>query len=82
VSGLRCRGRYGDLATGRDPDRSPGRRLDRAGTRSARRAIRNGKRAEVGEHGAVGRGVARRFLADPRDDGLFALVENDVSGIR
>jgi hypothetical protein len=23
-----------------------------------------------------------RFLADPRDDGLFALAENDVSGIR
>jgi hypothetical protein len=55
----------------------------RAASGSCRHAIRKARRSQRGRrHGAVGRGVARRFLADPRDDGLFALVENDVSGIR
>jgi hypothetical protein len=46
--------------------------------------VRNGKRAEVGDTGRrwARRRPPARFLADPRDDGLFALAENDVSGIR
>jgi hypothetical protein len=47
------------------------------------RTVRNDKRAEVGDTGRwARRRPPARFLADPRDDGLFALAENDVSGIR